>query len=456
MKSNNTISYQSPCNLASLPKETSVLVAFSGGADSSALLHLIVNDAKANGFTVHAAHFHHGIRDNEADRDAAFCKSVAQKYGIPFYLAKADVPALAKEHGNSLENEAREQRYAFFEQIMRENDIPILVTAHHAEDNAESIMLHILRGSGIAGLRGIQKCRPFANDFKLVRPLLECKKQDILDYCEQNNVEFVTDSTNFDTNYSRNALRNLVFPHISDIQPKYIEALARLSENATEADDFINESARSFLENQDSDNIKLNEFNNLHHALKVRILAITFEENFGASLEKVHIDDLIKLCTKATPHTALSLPNKIRAKIENEQLCFENETKINANEDFSVSFCTGDTALNGVLINIEKNPKEKSSKDSLILDVKCDLIDQNASFRSKNDGDTILSGKMNKKVKKLLNEKKIPLEMRKKIPLLVQNNEILWIASVAVCDRIKQDKIKDGEDFYRITVRFEN
>ena len=185
MKSNNTISYQSPCDLALLPKKSPVLVAFSGGADSSALLHLLVNDAKINGFTVHAAHFHHGIRADEADRDAQFCQSVAQKYDIPFYLAKADVPALAKEHGNSVENEAREQRYAFFEQIMRENDIPVLVTAHHAEDNAESIMLHILRGSGITGLRGIQKCRPFANNLKLVRPLLECKKQDILDYCAQ-------------------------------------------------------------------------------------------------------------------------------------------------------------------------------------------------------------------------------------------------------------------------------
>ena len=160
MNMENKISYRSPKIIANLRENEPVLLAFSGGADSSALLHLLVNDARENGFTVHAAHFNHGIRGDEAERDASFCKSVAEKYGIPFHLEKGDVPSLARSHKNSIEQEAREQRYAFFEKVMRENGIRLLLTAHHAEDNIESILLHTLRGSGIAGLCGIKELRP--------------------------------------------------------------------------------------------------------------------------------------------------------------------------------------------------------------------------------------------------------------------------------------------------------
>ena len=142
MKTKNKILYVSPYILANLPKETPVLLAFSGGADSSALLSLLAEDSIKNGFSLSVAHFNHQIRGEEAERDARFCEGEAEKYNLPFYLGSADVPALAKDHKNSLENEAREQRYAFFEKVMRENGIQILVTAHHAEDNTETVLLH--------------------------------------------------------------------------------------------------------------------------------------------------------------------------------------------------------------------------------------------------------------------------------------------------------------------------
>ena len=114
----NTV-YTSPYSLASMPKDTPVLLAFSGGADSSALLDILAEDSKKNGFSLSVAHFHHGIRGDEADRDAEFCKKTAEKYGVPFYFGYADVPSLAKTSGSSIEAEARAQRYSFFEKIMR-------------------------------------------------------------------------------------------------------------------------------------------------------------------------------------------------------------------------------------------------------------------------------------------------------------------------------------------------
>ena len=453
MNINNSISYVPPQTLANCEENAKVLLAFSGGADSSALLHLLVNDSKSKGYSLHVAHFHHGIRGEEADRDARFCENTAKTYELPFHLGKADVPTLAKENGNSIEAEARARRYAFFERIMRENGISILATAHHAEDQTESILLHILRGSGISGLKGIQKCRSFADGLYIVRPLLEAKKCDILDYCHQNNIEFVTDSTNSDTNYLRNALRANVIPELYKLQPSFTEIFQRLSENATDADDFINASALDFLK-KCSSNIPLEQFNSLHPALKSRVLSIFFEEKTGAMLERVHIEDVISLCQKANPHSSISLPNKISAKIENGTLIWENDDKSEKKFDFNVAFCEGEQRiLDHTIITVEKNPVNTPSSDQIYLDIRCDLIDSDASFRSRKEGDVIFTDKLNKKVKKLVSEKKISLEMRKKVPVLVSNNRILWIPTVALCDDVKLNKI-NGEDFYRISIKF--
>lgn len=458
MKTEKQISYTSPYILANLPKNTPVLLAFSGGADSSALLHLLKEDAQDNHFKFHAAHFNHQIRGEEAERDAKFCEKVCQSLDIPFHLGKADVPTLAKANGNSIESEARAQRYAFFERVMRENEIKILVTAHHAEDQVETIMLHILRGSGVNGICGIQKCRPFANDLYLTRPLLKAQKRDILALCEQNKIDFVIDSTNDDTQYMRNAIRHEIIPKLYELQPNLYEVFDRLSTNARDADTFINASASEFIQNECCENIPLASFNELFDAQKSKVLSLLFEERYGASLENVHINAIIELCQKAVPHSSISLPQKTCAKIENNILVFENEAKTTNDVTFTpVPFSEGITDTGcGVIIKIEKNPIQKSNNNLLSLDVKCELLDEGAHFRARNEGDVIFVGKMNKKAKKLISEKKIPLGMRKILPILVSKNEILWIPSVAVCDRVKTDKIKSGESFFRITVEFTN
>lgn len=458
MKNENKISYTSPYILAGLPKETPVLLAFSGGSDSSALLHLLNEDAKANGFTLHAAHFNHQIRGEEAERDAKFCEEVCKSLSIPFYLGKADIPALAKEKGNSIETEAREQRYAFFERIMRENSISILVTAHHAEDQVETILLHILRGSGLKGLCGMQECRPFSNDLHLVRPLLNAQKRDIMAFCEQNKIDFVTDSTNDDTQYARNALRHEIIPKLYELQPNLCSVFDRLSKSARNADGFINAGANEFIKAECNSKIPLEKFNQLFDTQKSRVLSILFEEKYNATLERVHVDAVIDLCQKAIPHSSVSLPLKACAKIENGNLVFEKESeKANALRLDPISFREGllDTGC-GVTIKIEKNPTQKSDNSSLTLDVKCELLSKDAHFRARSEGDVIFVGKMNKKAKKIISEKKIPLNMRNILPILVSENEILWIPSVAVCDKVKLGKIKSGDNFFRITINFEN
>ena len=458
MKNKSNIFYTSPQTLASLSQDTSVLLAFSGGADSSALLHLLKEDSQNKGYKLYAAHFNHQIRGDEAERDAAFCKNTCELLDIPFFIGSADVPSLANKNGNSIEAEARECRYAFFEQVMQENNIPILVTAHHAEDQVESIMLHILRGSGIAGLSGIAECRTFADKFYLVRPFLKTKKEDILFFCAENNINFVTDSTNFDTDYTRNFIRAELTPKMSKLQPNLTQVFERLSNCASSADDFILASAKEFIENEGYNEISLDKLNTLHPALKSRVLSIAFEKySDKSSLEYIHIQSIIKLSQKAEPHSSISLPNKKMAKIENNHLVFAKDCKTHKADEFDVPFTVGKTELpNGIIINIEKNPIKTPTDNDIFLDVKCDIIKNDSHFRSKKEGDVIFYGKMNKKIKKLISEKKISLDMRNKLPLLVCENDVLWVPSVAVCDCIKKDTPKFQDDFFRITITFIN
>ncbi len=454
MKKNNTVSYTSPHSLAGLSKRESVLLAFSGGADSVALLHLIHEDAKKEGYSLSLAHFNHKIRGEDAERDAEFCRATAEKYRLPFYLGEADIPALAKISGKSLEAEAREQRYSFFEQIMREHGIPLLVTAHHADDNIETVLLHILRGSGTAGLGGIAPHRAFSTDLHLVRPLLRTEKSAILEYCSEMKLDFVTDETNFDIKYERNALRAEVIPKLKDLRPSLSELITRLGENVAETEDCMNDIASRFIEREcRGSRIPLIAFNSEHTALRARVLSMIFEKCCGASLERVHIRSLIELAEKGEVHSSLSLPASMRASIEDGALCFVSEKEASKDIDYKEIFREGSfSPCDGVKINIEKNPTQAKVRGLSTLDVRCSPELSDAYFRPKADGDTVCVRRINKKIKKLYNEKKIPLAARKRLPLLVLRDEILWIPGIAVCDRLKEDIINGGEDFFRISI----
>ena len=189
-----------------LPAGALVLCAVSGGRDSMALLHLLLDMAEKGGFRVAAAHFNHRLRPT-ADRDEAFVRDWCRARDVPLVCGIGDARAFARQAGTSLEDAARTLRYQFLESTADRLGAERIATAHHREDNAETVLLHLLRGSGLQGLGGIPPVRG-----RIVRPLLEMGREDINSYIQMNSIPFVEDETNRDTAFPRNRLRLEVLP----------------------------------------------------------------------------------------------------------------------------------------------------------------------------------------------------------------------------------------------------
>lgn len=278
----------------SLPRTNShILVALSGGADSTALLHLTktLADAQKTKPRITALHVNHGIRGEEAARDADFCRRFCDEYEIPFVLYEADAPAEAKQKGLTLEEAAREVRYRLITAYLQEHpDITCVLTAHHADDQAETVLFRLLRGTSLRGLAGIPKSRMLPvpdretptgiRTVPLIRPLLSFSKAELEAYLAQMEIPHVTDSTNFQNDASRNLLRSTLIPAAQTINPAFTDALRRLSDNAAEDDTYFAEQTDAFFcENHitSTDPIPVSLLVRQHPAMIRRILAAIYD-----------------------------------------------------------------------------------------------------------------------------------------------------------------------------------
>ena len=199
----------------------SVLVGLSGGADSAALLYLLCRLSEELGFAVYAAHVNHGLRGAAADADERFSEALCKLLGVEFRVLRADVKGEAEKRGMSEELAGRCVRYEFFDKLASEHNIDRIATAHHKNDNAETILMNFVRGTGIKGLCGIPYTRG-----KIIRPLLDCTRAEIERYCGENSIEYVTDMTNLDTVYTRNKARHILIPEIErEFNPAFVDTI---------------------------------------------------------------------------------------------------------------------------------------------------------------------------------------------------------------------------------------
>ncbi len=445
--------YKSPHKLSATDESAPILIALSGGADSSALLSLLCRARDEIGFKLYAAHVNHGIRteqySNEALRDEKFCRRLCESLGVELFVKQTDIPTLAKSSGRSLEAEAREARYGFFAEIMKQTGIRILATAHNATDNLETQIFNLCRGCGISGICGIPEARRFdgVEGGIIVRPILSATKSEILSFCEENGIEYVTDSTNLEDDCTRNVIRHKVLPELRSLFGSPEKSSLRLSLAAREDDEFIANEAKSFILGQ-GDTIDVSSLLSCHISVSKRALRLAFEKVSDATLETVHVNDTLYFA-QTRRNGSISLPDGVSAVFREGKLSFERELGNKSSLDYEQVLCEGENMIKGtpfaVLISKAADPQsnitlggekyELYSSATLYLD---DVREISASNRR--EGDLIVDNGMHKRLKKLMCDKKVPLRDREDLPVIKKSNEIIYAPLCAVADPVRSQE----------------
>ena len=425
-----------------------IAVALSGGADSVSLLHILNELSGRMGFGLCAVHLNHQIRGKEADEDEAFVCSLCKDMGIRCITASADVPALAKQRGESLEQAGREARYALFAHIIREKKADKVATAHNMNDRAETVLMRILRGSGLDGLAGIKPVR----EDGIIRPLLYVPRAEIEKYCSENGLDYRTDSTNSDNDYTRNKIRNELIPTLErEFNPSVVETLAGLAENVCGDAEFLDGYARRLyramknpLPSGKPVCLHIESLKMIDASIARRLFAIAAEDALDKNpeLERAHYDALFALLEKQTG-SRTDLPHSLHAVVNYGWLAFETE---DADESLEFEF---EAEVGGVYaipefnirISLEERPsgyKAKSGESLLDLD----KLTLPLKIRSRRKGDKIVMFKdgREKKLKSFFIDAKIPRSERDKIPLLVSGGEIAAVIGMRASEKFKADK----------------
>ena len=295
---------------AMLPEGVRVLCACSGGQDSVCLLHLLCGMEHVS---VVCAHFNHGLRGAESDRDEAFVKELCAGLGVPCVTGCGDVSAFAAEHGLGIEDAARTLRYAFLERTAEETGCGRIATAHNAEDNAETVLLNLIRGSGTRGLGGIPPVRG-----SIVRPLLTATRAEIGAYLEENGLPHVEDSSNAADDYARNRIRHHVLPLLREQNDRAVENICAAAELARRDEEYLSAEAEKFLRECCRDGaVPLDALLALPEPVQARVLRLRCP---GA--QRKHIGALLALCAGAGTRRELDLPG-MRAAVERGMLRFD-------------------------------------------------------------------------------------------------------------------------------------
>lgn len=255
-----------------------VIAAVSGGPDSMALLHMLLRMAKAQPFRLIAAHVNHRFRGAESDAEAKLVAQTAENWGIPLEAAAIDVPLFIEETGMNAQAAARQKRYEFLLQTAARHGAGHLLLGHHADDQAETVLMRVLRGTGVSGLAGIPYRRKI-NKVELIRPLLRITKGELLAYCERNGVPYALDSSNGNRHYFRNVVRLDLLPMLEGHNPRLKESLIRLADLAASDDDYLESEAARFLDETairsgEGFQVVRRRFGSFHIALQRRMIKL--------------------------------------------------------------------------------------------------------------------------------------------------------------------------------------
>ncbi len=419
---------------------STVVIGVSGGADSMCLLHMACSWREFGVYPV-AVHIHHGIRGEEAQRDENFVREQCRLLQAPLYVVRADVPMIATAERCGFEEAGRLVRYAVFEEIKKQANATYVFTAHTASDTAETVLLNILRGCGIAGLCGIPVCRG-----AILRPLLQCTREQIEDYCAAHNVPHVTDSSNTDTHYTRNMVRHRVLPLLRNINPSADHALLRLSRAAARDNDFLQNIAIGVLSEArfDDGTYSRKSFLPQQDAIRYRMLRSALEETGCHSMEERHFLLLNKMIDVG--QGSVDLPGGYCVYVTDCHISVSKKRHAakppNTLTVQTLPFCSkfGDYILHlSVYSRQEYEELEKVHKKFFKCALDYDTIQGSLQIRCRRPGDYMhpAARGVGKSLKALMSEWRIPIASRDTFPILCDSKGVILLPGLCCEERVR-------------------
>ncbi|MCD3246630.1 tRNA lysidine(34) synthetase TilS [Clostridium botulinum C] len=428
-----------------------VVVAVSGGPDSICLLHILYKLKEKIGISIVAAHINHCLRGEEADKDEEYVRKFCENLNVQCFVKKEDVHKISKDRGISCEMAGREVRYDFFSEVLNNVRANKIAVAHNANDQAETILMRMLRGTGLEGLIGIRAVR----DNIFVRPIIDITRDEIEDYCYVNNLNPRIDKTNLENIYTRNKIRLELIPYIQkNFNSDVIEVLNRFSDTVKIDNDYLNkvslEKYNKYCKGEKDKVIIKEEVFKEHEAILTRVIRMALKELKGNlnNFDKGHIYDIIDIQKKSTGKFIM-LPKNIRVLNNYGDVnLYKNNNKINIDkgkQEYNLVINKENILDNGLKITLDiiNNVEDtKFDKSSLIKYFDYDKINRDIKLRYRNNGDKFvpLGMKGTKKLKDLFINLKIPKEKRDIIPLIVFDDEISWIVGYRISDKFKINK----------------
>jgi tRNA(Ile)-lysidine synthase len=429
-----------------------ILIGVSGGPDSVALLHLLAARASAGRLRLGVAHLDHGLRP-ESERDADFVRAMAVGLGLDVYVERADVAGMQRRRRLSLEEAAREARYDFFQKTAARHDYVKVALGHHADDTAETLLLHLLRGSGRLGLGSIRAIR----EGGYIRPLIRATRSDIEQYLRLRKLAFLTDRTNTDTAILRNRIRHRLLPLLeSDYRPGVRAILSRTAEVLADEEDWIEGLLRPVMAAMTTGHgpgrltLAAADFGRMPLAAARRIVraAVRHVQGDLRRIGFVHVEQIIYLSRRRGEAGPLHLPGDVRVRIEQDELVFERraatgmpalQTEAPGDYEYTLSGCglltireTGDRiSLSEVPRDAVTDPKA-AEPQTAFLDR--DAVHFPVTFRNRRPGDRFapLGAGGTQKLKKFFSDHKVPAAVRRRCPLLVSDGPILWVSGYRI------------------------
>lgn len=383
-----------------------IVCAVSGGADSMALLYALYLLTDKLQISLSAAHFNHRLRMEESDRDEAFVRDFCQKWDIPFYCGSADV--VAGEKG--LEAAAREARYAFLRTLPGK-----IATAHTADDNAETVLMHMVRGTGLKGLGGIAPVRD-----NLIRPMLLITRKDVMAFLEEYSISYVQDSSNNTDAFLRNRLRHHVMPFLKQENPKLAENMSAMALGLREDEKLLEDIVK-----QNGETLSVSDLRNMSQAQRSRLLSAFLERSGVREPEKEHIALAESLVFSDKPSAKASFPNGVILSRNYDSL-----EVLTGKETIGTIpiLCPGVTLIEelGMRVICEFTEDVCDSKpDSFVVSPKGEIV-----LRHRMPGDVIRLSGGTKSIKKLFIDKKIPAGDRMRIPVIADDSGVLGIYGI--------------------------